>query len=80
MRDLEKGGTQIDNRITMPCNFFLWGWAKENAYRRKPKTIDQLEQAIRDALYISNGAIYLANLCQRVQRDFKAPIILMALN
>jgi len=26
-----------------PCEFFLWGWAKEELYRAKPRTMEQLE-------------------------------------
>ena len=29
-----------------PCDFFLWGWAKEEVYRAKPRTIEQLEDQI----------------------------------
>ena len=25
-----------------PCDFFLWGWAKEEVYKTKPKTIPEL--------------------------------------
>ncbi|PSN43371.1 hypothetical protein C0J52_23093 [Blattella germanica] len=26
-----------------PCDFFLWGWAKDEVYRTKPRTLEQLE-------------------------------------
>lgn len=31
-----------------PCDFFLWGWAKEEVYRTKPRTLDELEDRIRE--------------------------------
>jgi hypothetical protein len=34
----------------MPCVFFLWGWAKEQVYRRKPRNLEQLEETITDVL------------------------------
>lgn len=33
-----------------PCDFFLWGWAKEEVYRTKPRTLDELEDRIRQVL------------------------------
>jgi hypothetical protein len=30
----------------MPCDFFLWGWAKEEVYWAKPRTMEQLEDRI----------------------------------
>ena len=33
-----------------PCDFFLWGWAKEQVYSRSPSTIEELEYVIRDVL------------------------------
>ena len=33
-----------------PCDFFLWGWAKDKVYRREPRTIDELEDAIHDVI------------------------------
>ena len=29
-----------------PCDFFLWGYLKDNCYAEKPKTIDDLRKAI----------------------------------
>ena len=29
-----------------PCDFFLWGYLKDNYYAEKPKTIDDLRKAI----------------------------------
>ena len=29
-----------------PCDFFLWGWAKEQVYRAKPGNLDELEAEI----------------------------------
>jgi len=34
----------------MPCEFFLWGWAKEEMYRAKPRTMEQLEGRIRNVI------------------------------
>ena len=31
------------------CEFFLWGWAKE-VYREKPRTMEQLEEWIRNVI------------------------------
>lgn len=31
-------------------DFYLWGWAKEEFYRRNPKSIQELEFVIRDVL------------------------------
>jgi hypothetical protein len=33
-----------------PCDFFLWGWAKEEVYRTKPTTLNELEDHIRHVL------------------------------
>ena len=33
-----------------PCDFFLWGWAKEEVYKRSPSNLEELEFAIRDVL------------------------------
>ena len=33
-----------------PCDFFLWGWAKEEVYKTKPKTIPELKERIFDVL------------------------------
>jgi len=27
-----------------PCDFFLWSWAKEEVYRAKPRTMEQLDR------------------------------------
>ena len=34
----------------IPCDFFLWGCVKDQAYRRVPQTIDELEDAIHDVI------------------------------
>ncbi|PSN49460.1 hypothetical protein C0J52_06588 [Blattella germanica] len=33
-----------------PCDFFLWGWAKDEVYRTKPRTLNELEARIREVL------------------------------
>ncbi|CAF4029216.1 unnamed protein product [Rotaria sp. Silwood2] len=33
-----------------PCDFFLWGWAKEEVYKTNPKTLAELEERIRTVL------------------------------
>ena len=33
-----------------PCDFFLWGWAKDENYRREPRIIDELEDVIHDVI------------------------------
>ena len=33
-----------------PCDFFLWGWAKQEVYQRSPSNLEELEFAIRDVL------------------------------
>jgi len=33
-----------------PCDFFLWDWAKEEVYRVKPRTMEQLEARIRNVI------------------------------
>lgn len=33
-----------------PCDFFLWGWVKEEVYRSKPKTLEELEDRIRGVM------------------------------
>ena len=33
-----------------PCDFFLWGWAKEEVYWAKPRTMEQLEDRIRNVI------------------------------
>ena len=33
-----------------PCDFFLWGWVKEEIYRRRPQTLSELETLIQTVL------------------------------
>jgi len=33
-----------------PCDFYLWGWAKEEVYRAKSHTLEQLEDRIRKVI------------------------------
>ena len=33
-----------------PCDFFLWGWAKQEVYGRHPSNLEELEEEIRDVL------------------------------
>ena len=33
-----------------PYDFFLWGWLKEQVYAASPKTLDELEERIREVL------------------------------
>ena len=33
-----------------PCDFFLWGWAKEKVYRAKPPTMEKLEERIQNLI------------------------------
>ena len=33
-----------------PCDFFLWGWAKEQVYKENPQTIDELEASVNQVL------------------------------
>lgn len=33
-----------------PCDFFLWGWAKEKVYQTKPHTLEQLETRIHEVI------------------------------
>jgi len=33
-----------------PCYFFLWGWAKEEVYRAKPCTMEEMEDRIRNVI------------------------------
>ena len=35
-----------------PCDFFLWGYVKEQVYKTGPQTIDQLETAIKMLLVL----------------------------
>ena len=30
-----------------PCDFYLWGYVKEEVYKSNPQTLDQLENSIR---------------------------------
>ena len=32
------------------CDFFLWGWAKDEVYKTKPRTTEQLQERIREVL------------------------------
>ena len=38
------------SRDLTPCDFFLWGLAKEEIYRRRPQTLPDLENKIRNVL------------------------------
>lgn len=33
-----------------PCDFFLWGYAKEEVYKSKPQTLDALENKIQEVI------------------------------
>lgn len=33
-----------------PCDFFLWGWSKEEVYRTMPRNLDELENRVREVL------------------------------
>jgi hypothetical protein len=33
-----------------PCDFFLWGWAKDKVNRTKPCTLEELEARIQDVI------------------------------
>ena len=33
-----------------PSDFFLWGWTKEEVYRAKPRTMEQLEDRILNVI------------------------------
>jgi hypothetical protein len=33
-----------------PCDFFLWGWVKEEVYRAKPRAMEQLEYRVRNVI------------------------------
>jgi hypothetical protein len=33
-----------------PCDFFLWGYLKAKVYARRPGTIEQLKEAIRQEI------------------------------
>ena len=33
-----------------PCDFFLWGWLKEQVYSTKPTTLEELEGRIREVM------------------------------
>ena len=33
-----------------PCDFFLWGWLKEQVYSTKRTTMDELEGRIREVI------------------------------
>ena len=37
-------------RDLTPCDFFLWGWLKEQAYSSKPTTLEELEGQIREVM------------------------------
>ena len=38
------------SRDLTPCDFFLWGLAKEEIYRRRSQTLPDLENEIRNVL------------------------------
>ena len=49
-----------------PCDFFLWGYVKEEVYKTNPQTLDQLETTIRNVI----GAIPIGHLtksCESVR-------------
>ena len=39
----------MDHDVT-PCDFFLWGWLKEQVYFIKPTTLEELEGQIREVI------------------------------
>ena len=44
-----------------PCDFFLWGVLKDRVYRRKPRSIEELKNAITTEISEINS-----NLCRLV--------------
>jgi hypothetical protein len=38
------------SRDLTPCDFFLWGWAKDEVYRTNPRTLKELEARIQDVI------------------------------
>ena len=47
------------------CEFFLWGHLKSEVFREKPKTIEALKDAIRNAI-----AAILQEMTRRAMRSF----------
>lgn len=47
-----RGGPQwpVRSPDLTPCAYFLWGWAKEEVYRTRPKTLVELENGVREVL------------------------------
>ena len=69
MRSLAKGGLAViewppRSLDLSPCDFFLWGVLKGRVYRRKPRSIEELKNAITTKISAINS-----NHCQTVCRS-----------
>lgn len=53
--------------LTAP-DYFLWGFLKSRVFRRKPRNIDQLKEAIRDEIHGIPGAVLRAVMSNFVHR------------
>ena len=53
-----------------PCDFFLWGYLKAKVYARRPGTIEQLKEAIRQEAAIPPAMTRKAmdNYSERLQQ------------
>ena len=47
------------------CDFFLWGYLKSRVYEDKPRTLDELKEAIRQQITKINR-----DLLERVEANF----------
>jgi hypothetical protein len=41
----------------MPCDFFVWGWVKEQVYYTKPRNLEEVEERISSVLTSIPGNI-----------------------
>ena len=49
-----------------PCDFFLWGYLKHQVYRRKPTSIEQLKEFIREEIQ-KVPTVMCERVCRSVQ-------------
>ena len=52
-----------------PCDYFLWGYLKEQVYRSNPANINILEIAIREAIQ-NIPRVYIQKACRSVNQRF----------
>ena len=52
-------------------DFFFWGVLKDKVYSRKPRSVEELKNYIRDAFQEINAQICVKRFVEALETDFK---------